>query len=278
MEPVGTNPPASGREITPILGDRRRRARQSIHIPAYTSLDLPKVKSSDLNEVLNISQEGVCIQTSSPLAPKGRLNLCLDLSDAQTKINTTGVVVWTDKAGRAGIYLPELDEDALRQLEEWLRLNSQNAEQPGRPVAPTAKSTAGVRSPQHPVANPAASDYTSLLSTLSAVKREVQAIGPNLDASLQLIAERALTLTRGSGVAIALSQGNEMLCVARAGLDAPALGTRIQVGWVSLESVFAPAPCSAVTIQRSIVAWIARAAARLAFARSSRCRFVSAMQ
>src|SRR5439155_15794851 len=81
-------------------------------------------------------------------------------------------------------------------------------------------------------ANPslAASDYTSLLSTLSAVKREVQAIGPNLDASLQLIAERALTLTRATSVAIALSQGNEMLCVARDGTVAPALGTRIQVG------------------------------------------------
>jgi putative methionine-R-sulfoxide reductase with GAF domain len=239
MEPVGTNPPASGREVTPIVTDRRRLARQSIHIPAYASLNLPAPKSSDLNEVLNISREGVCIQTSSPLEPKGRLRLCLDLSETQTKINTTGVVVWTEKSGRAGIYLPELGEDDLRQLEEWFRLNSQNAEQPEKPVAPIAKSTAGIRSrsiteqshyPQHSAANSAASDYTSLLSTLSAVKREVQAIGPNLDASLQLIAERALTLTRGSGVAIALSQGKEMLCVARAGLDAPALGTRIQVG------------------------------------------------
>src|SRR6266550_9017593 len=130
MEPVGTNPPASGPEITPILGDRRSRARQSIHIPAYARLDLAAVKSSDLNEIVNISQEGVCIQTSSSLESKRRLNLCLDLSETQTKINTTGVVVWTDESGRAGIYLPELGEDSLRQLEEWLQLNSQNAEQP----------------------------------------------------------------------------------------------------------------------------------------------------
>jgi len=241
MEPVGTNPPASGPEVTPIIGDRRRRARQSIHIPAYASLNLPAPKSSDLNEVLNISPDGVCIQTSSSLESKRQLNLCIDLSETQTKINTTGVVVWTDKSGRAGIYLPELGEDSLRQLEEWLQVNSQNAEQPEKPVIPVAKPAPGIGSrsvaekPQRPQhysvnANPAASDYTSLLSTLSAVKREVQAIGPNLDASLQLIAERALTLTRGTGVAIALSQGNEMLCVARAGLDAPGLGTRIQVG------------------------------------------------
>jgi len=241
MEPVGTNPPASGRELPPTIGDRRSRARQSVQIPAYARLNLPPPKASDLNEVLNISPEGVCIQTSSSLESKGRLSLCLDLSETQTKINTTGVVVWTDKSGRAGIYLPELGEGSLRQLEEWLRLNSQNAEQPEKPVTPVAKPTPDIgarnvreqfQRPQHHSVNtnPAASDYTSLLSTLSAVKREVQAIGPNLDASLQLIAERALTLTRGTGVAIALSQGNEMLCVARAGLDAPGLGTRIQVG------------------------------------------------
>jgi putative methionine-R-sulfoxide reductase with GAF domain len=224
-----------------MIGDRRRRARQSVHIPAYASLNLPAPKSSDLNEVLNISQEGVCIQTSSSLESKRRLSLCLDLSETQTKINTTGVVVWTDRSGRAGVYLPELGEDSLRQLEEWLRLNSQNGEQPEEAVQPVAKPKPGTGSrnvteqPQRrqnhsPNANPAASDYTSLLSTLSAVKREVQVIGPNLDASLQLIAERALTLTRGTGVAIALSQGNEMLCVARAGLDAPSLATHIQVG------------------------------------------------
>jgi putative methionine-R-sulfoxide reductase with GAF domain len=244
MEPVGTNPPASGPEVTPIIGDRRRRARQGVHIPAYASLNLPAPKSSDLNEVLNISPEGVCIQTSSSLESKRRLSLCLDLSETQTKINTTGVVVWTDKSGRAGIYLPELGETSLHQLEQWLRLNSQNAGHAEQPVIPVSKpapsrsdsSSLDVRGqnqrPPRNTANasPAASDYTSILSALSAVKREVQAIGPNLDASLQLIAERALTLTRGTGVAIALSQGNEMLCVARAGLDAPNLGTRIQVG------------------------------------------------
>ncbi len=52
------------------------------------------------------------------------------------------------------------------------------------------------------------------------------------ETSLQSIAERALTLTRATGAAIALSEGNdrEMTCVASAGSDAPPLGARLQVG------------------------------------------------
>ena len=52
------------------------------------------------------------------------------------------------------------------------------------------------------------------------------------EAELQSIAERALTLTRATGAAIALSAGNdrEMTCVASAGDDAPPVRSRLQVG------------------------------------------------
>ncbi len=48
----------------------------------------------------------------------------------------------------------------------------------------------------------------------------------------QSIAEAALTLTRATGAAIALSEGNdsEMVCVASAGSDAPPVGSRLHVG------------------------------------------------
>jgi hypothetical protein len=46
--------------------------------------------------------------------------------------------------------------------------------------------------------------------------------------SLQLIVEEALTVTRASGAAIALSAGDEMICHASAGSDAPPVGSRLQ--------------------------------------------------
>src|SRR5437588_2445345 len=51
----------------------------------------------------------------------------------------------------------------------------------------------------------------------------------DLDAILQLLAERAEYITRATGAAIALRQGQEMVCRASAGSSAPALGAHLQV-------------------------------------------------
>jgi putative methionine-R-sulfoxide reductase with GAF domain len=50
------------------------------------------------------------------------------------------------------------------------------------------------------------------------------------DAAIQVVAERVLSLTRASGVAVALWDGGAMVCVASAGSHAPGLGSRLQVG------------------------------------------------
>jgi hypothetical protein len=66
--------------------------------------------------------------------------------------------------------------------------------------------------------------------SLSALRRELAAARPkDKDTSMRLIVERALGLTRSTGAAIALSQGEEMVCRATAGSDVPGLGTRLQV-------------------------------------------------
>ena len=62
--------------------------------------------------------------------------------------------------------------------------------------------------------------------------REVELNGIDRETTLQLVAEQALALTRATGAALALSEGNdrEMTCVASAGSDAPSVGARLQVG------------------------------------------------
>ncbi len=51
----------------------------------------------------------------------------------------------------------------------------------------------------------------------------------DLDAALQLLAERAQYITGASGAAIALREGEEMICRASAGPSAPELGATLQV-------------------------------------------------
>jgi putative methionine-R-sulfoxide reductase with GAF domain len=51
----------------------------------------------------------------------------------------------------------------------------------------------------------------------------------DLEAALQLLAERAQYITGASGAAIALLEGGEMICRASAGPSAPVLGAEVQV-------------------------------------------------
>ncbi len=72
------------------------------------------------------------------------------------------------------------------------------------------------------------SPFAGNLADPNTVDRELEAGAYDRHAALQLIAERALTFTRATGAAIALSAGSEMICEASAGSDAPPIGTRLQ--------------------------------------------------
>jgi putative methionine-R-sulfoxide reductase with GAF domain len=75
-----------------------------------------------------------------------------------------------------------------------------------------------------------AASYSSLIAEWAEIQKDVDLFGPNLDSALQMIAERALALTWASGSAIALKDENhpsDLICVARAGLDSPELGVRL---------------------------------------------------
>jgi len=75
-------------------------------------------------------------------------------------------------------------------------------------------------------------NFTDTLAAVTAVQREAESLGADLNAALTLIAARAQTLVRASGAAIALAESdpNFMVCRASAGSDAPPVGARLQVG------------------------------------------------
>ncbi len=236
MESPAAKPAEAVPAWTPTLGERRSRVRHKVHAPAYASLN---TNSSgmvlDLNEVIDINEEGMSIQTASPPELNSSLNLSLDLSETKSFIHTTGQVVWSDRSGRAGIRFPNMPFGSIRQLREWLFLNALTAcsnhfavqglhLRPEAPMAPSVTLPA-TENPQAPLGP----DYTEMLGALSAVQRETESYAANLDAALRLIADRAQVFTRATGAAIALQQDDEMICRASAG-DAPPVGARLQVG------------------------------------------------
>jgi putative methionine-R-sulfoxide reductase with GAF domain len=236
MESPATQPAESDPGWKPVFGERRRHVRQRVHAPAYASLD---TNSSgivlDLNEVLDISEQGMDIQTASPPEIKSSLNLSLDLSETKTFLHTTGEVIWADRSGRAGIRFPNMPYASVRQLKEWLFLNaitacSNHLAIPASRLRPEVMHTEPVLppSPENPEA-PLSPDYSAILGALAAVQREAESVGSDLEVALRLIAGRAQAFTRASGSAIALQQGSEMVCRASAG-DAPPVGAVLQAG------------------------------------------------
>ena len=246
----------AGRELPPSLRTRRLRVRQKVHTPAYASLNgSSSGQILDLSEIVDISEAGMAIQTSFPLEVQRSVNLCLDLTATRACIHTTGEVVWSDRSGRVGIRFPQMPEDALRQLKEWLFVNVMVACVNYRADLLAASSSLNplVANPLPAAAPPALpekqtensalfnwmrqeiepmapADYTSILTALAAVKREVDGLGADLDGALRLLAQRAQTFTRATGAAIALTEGASMICRASAGHDVPGPGARFSIG------------------------------------------------
>jgi len=215
---------ASSSGVQPAT-NRRRRVRHKIQTPAYaTFTGESKGAMLELHEILNVSEEGVAIQCPAPLEVGKRINLCLDLAECPDHIYTTGQVIWSNASGRAGLRFAELPPFSVFRLREWLFLNA---------VAAVANADdASVVAPPRLEHVPPRPSYTDMLAAVTAIQREVEALGANLSAALQLIAARTQTLIHASGAAIALADHDPefMVCHASAGPDAPPVAARLHVG------------------------------------------------
>jgi putative methionine-R-sulfoxide reductase with GAF domain len=216
-----------------VSRERRRSVRHRVHTPAYASLrGASRGTLLDLSEVMDISEDGMAIQTSSQLDRNRYISLFLDLSETKSCIQTSGNVVWSDQRGRTGISFRGMAASAQAQLQEWLFLNSLRAWEQAN-SSPQPRSTGSI-SPRTEQTTGAALGDDSLplltLSALAAVKREIATSELDLRASLQLIAERAASFTNATGAAIALAQEDEMICRASVGSVAPPVGLRLRVG------------------------------------------------
>jgi hypothetical protein len=221
--------------LQPVSANRRRRVRHKIQTPAYASFTGESQSAMlDLHEIVDISEDGVAIQCHSPLDLDRRVNLCLDLADSDDHIYTTGQVVWSNSSGRTGLRFAELPADAISQLRRWLFVNVIAGVAHGETDLSLLDGTSHDASPLRDSTPEVAPrpNYTDTLAAVSAVQRQVEALGRDLSAALPLISERALTLVRASGAAIALADSDPdfMICRASSGSDAPPVGARLQVG------------------------------------------------
>jgi putative methionine-R-sulfoxide reductase with GAF domain len=223
----------------PASSNRRCRVRQKVHVPAYaTILGASPGEMLDLYEVLDMSEGGVALQCSSPLALNRTVELSLDLAEASAQISATARVAWLDSGGRVGLAFSPLGYAAVRRLQEWLFLNAiasaANAEFPAAqsdPVQSPAVHSEALQS-EAPQTFALRQNYTDMLSAASAVQREVESLGTDLEAVLSLIASRSRSLLQASSAAIALAGSDPatLICRVSAGHSAPPVGASLQAG------------------------------------------------
>src|SRR5581483_935791 len=175
---------------------------------------------------------GMSMQADSRIEPLRQVYLQFSLHDPDLYVETTGYVAWADALGRAGVRFSDLPGEARQRLQEWLTLNE---------AAPSRKA---------PKLNMAGAPRQGLYREREALELslenigglqnngnecstttqyEFNALGSNLDAALHLICERARSLTRGMGAAIAVMQNGLMICRARVGTHAPELNSQLEV-------------------------------------------------
>jgi len=212
--------------LRPASLNRRRRVRHKVQTPAYASFTgESNAAVLDLYEVIDLSEDGVAIQCSTPFEASRVFDLCLDLAESTGSVYTTAELIWSNQSGRSGFRFSKLQPTSLSRLREWLFLNAvagvANAEAGAYAAQPDSVEKSGLRP-----------SYTDTLAALTAVQREAESLGTDLGAALDLIATRARTLLRASGAAIALAGEDPkvMICRASSGSDAPPVGAPLHVG------------------------------------------------
>lgn len=216
-----------------MIPERRGCVRHKVHGPVFASFD-----GVTRGFILDLSEEGMAMQTIAPLEVRRRLQLQMNLPEADY-LETTGYVAWADALGRAGVRFSELPEEARRRLEQWL---ASNAGSPSRRVPKVTLSEPvfsvhGTDAAGDPAPGPWAISLEPETRTSgmsghppdSAMEYEFRSLGSDLPAALRLISERALSLTRGTGAAIVLGRNGSFLCRASVGPSAPAVGSRLDV-------------------------------------------------
>jgi len=200
--------------------ERRRRPRHRLRLPAYTQIGNTS-PATELCEVIDLNQDGMSIQSAASLMVGLQPDLRIDLEEGSGPVQASGTVIWASSSGRAGIRFAGLAPAALRSLQEWLFAD----------VLAACADVAEDKSAAHSVARrESETDRSSVLAALAAVQKEIEAIASDFDASVHLIARRACVFTASHAAAVGLKEGEEMICRATAGANAPSIGARLRSG------------------------------------------------
>jgi CheY-like chemotaxis protein len=99
--------------------DRRRKTRHTVQTVVYLLFG----KAAIPTLMVDLSDEGLCIQAADPLPPIHEVPVHFLLPHSTRAIEAKAEIVWADDSGRAGMFFTHLARETQRRLKTWLRKN-----------------------------------------------------------------------------------------------------------------------------------------------------------
>lgn len=111
--------------------ERRRNQRVALHSDA--SIAYANIEDAPAT-LLDLSEEGIAIQSQRPLPPKCKVYFQFTLPGRVTDVRLSGEVMWQDSSGRVGIRFADVPRSSRKALTDWLRMNASSlSAQPAQP-------------------------------------------------------------------------------------------------------------------------------------------------
>src|SRR3954466_5039046 len=179
------------------------------------TVDLGFVRAT-LND---LSESGMAVRTSGPLRLAPGDQLQISLPDIKRPVEATCQLAWTAPSGISGLRFLVLAQGSQRSIREWLTCE-EPCVQSWKAVGST--SVPVIEAPAVPRPSPAA-----IVQPAAAIEAPPVKAAFNLEYGLQMIVELVQMLTRADGAALALRDGDGMVCRATIGC-APDLGVTLR--------------------------------------------------
>ena len=218
-----------------MFPERRTCLRHKVNGPVFASFD-----GVTGGMILDLSEQGLAMQTVSPVEADREFNFRLDLPNSDTQLETTGYIAWADALGRAGVRFSELPEEARQRLDQWLAANDEAPSRKApkltvdRVLGPARASMSAGKPRSISLESDPEDDLLierreNQPANSATIQYEFHSLGPDMNTALRVISERARTLLRGTGAAIALIDRGPMMCRASVGSGGPPLGTHVDI-------------------------------------------------
>lgn len=188
------------KKLRPYM-ERRTHARRSVIESQLISVELgDRVRGV----LIDVGEGGVAVQPFVPLPVGAESDLFFE-TPSGTPVKAHGMVAWVGENGRTGIRFTEVEPQVREEIRRWAETEIDDTDEKLKGFPPRG--------------------VTRQEERLTAAGGE-RAVRPSY---LSEVAQRAMTMTKADGAAVAMSDAGEIRCVARIG-KAPDPGVTIRSG------------------------------------------------